>query len=76
MFRGTTIIAVRRGKQVAMGGDGQVTLGDTVMKHGARKVRWLYDDRSEYRGYRQNRKMELQVVTQASAPRLKSANIP
>ena len=44
MFRGTTIIAVRRGKQVAMGGDGQVTLGDTVMKHGARKVRWLYDD--------------------------------
>ncbi len=44
MFRGTTIIAVRRGKVVAMGGDGQVTLGDTVMKHGARKVRWLYDE--------------------------------
>jgi len=44
MFRGTTIIAVRRGKLVAMGGDGQVTLGDTVMKHGARKVRWLYDE--------------------------------
>lgn len=44
MFRGTTIIAVRRDKFVAMGGDGQVTLGDTVMKHGARKVRWLYDD--------------------------------
>ncbi len=44
MFRGTTILAVRREKLVAMGGDGQVTLGDTVMKHGARKVRWLYDD--------------------------------
>ncbi|MCD6429961.1 MAG: ATP-dependent protease subunit HslV [Deltaproteobacteria bacterium] len=44
MFRGTTILAVRREKLVAMGGDGQVTLGDTVMKHGARKVRWLYDE--------------------------------
>lgn len=44
MFRGTTILAVRRDEMVAMGGDGQVTLGDTVMKHGARKVRWLYDD--------------------------------
>ncbi len=41
MFRGTTIIAVRRDGRVAMGGDGQVTLGETVMKHGARKVRWL-----------------------------------
>ena len=44
MFRGTTILAVRRKKLVAMGGDGQVTLGDTIMKHGARKVRWLYDE--------------------------------
>ncbi|MBN2706052.1 MAG: ATP-dependent protease subunit HslV [Deltaproteobacteria bacterium] len=44
MFRGTTILAVRGNDQVAMGGDGQVTLGDTVMKHGARKVRWLFDN--------------------------------
>jgi ATP-dependent HslUV protease subunit HslV len=44
MFKGTTIIAVQRDGKVAMGGDGQVTLGDTVMKHGARKVRWLYDE--------------------------------
>ncbi|NPA25152.1 MAG: ATP-dependent protease subunit HslV [Deltaproteobacteria bacterium] len=44
MFKGTTILAVRRGEKVALGGDGQVTLGDTVMKHGARKVRWLYDE--------------------------------
>lgn len=44
MFRGTTIIAVRKGNTVAMGGDGQVTFGDkTVMKHGAIKLRKLYD---------------------------------
>lgn len=43
MFKGTTIIAVRTGRELAFGGDGQVTMGDTVMKHGARKVRWLFD---------------------------------
>jgi ATP-dependent HslUV protease subunit HslV len=37
----TTILAVRRGNDVAMAGDGQVTLGDTVMKHSARKIRKL-----------------------------------
>jgi ATP-dependent HslUV protease subunit HslV len=42
-FRGTTILAVRRGSQVAVAGDGQVTLGDTVMKHKARKVRKIYN---------------------------------
>jgi len=41
-YRGTTILSVRRGKFVAIGGDGQVTLGDTVMKGNARKVRRLY----------------------------------
>jgi ATP-dependent HslUV protease subunit HslV len=41
----TTIVCVRRGNQVAMGGDGQVTLGETVMKSNARKVRRLYRDR-------------------------------
>jgi len=41
---GTTIVAVRRGGGVAMGGDGQVTLGNTVMKGNARKVRRLYND--------------------------------
>ncbi|HLF32094.1 MAG TPA: ATP-dependent protease subunit HslV [Xanthomonadales bacterium] len=43
-YRGTTICSVRRGKQVVMGGDGQVTLGNTVMKANARKVRRLYKD--------------------------------
>ena len=38
---GTTILSVRRGKIVAMGGDGQVTLGQTIMKGNARKVRRL-----------------------------------
>jgi ATP-dependent HslUV protease subunit HslV len=41
-FYGTTILAVRRNGRVAMGGDGQVTLGTTVMKGNARKVRRLY----------------------------------
>jgi ATP-dependent HslUV protease subunit HslV len=43
-YRGTTICSVRRGKQVVMGGDGQVTLGNTVMKSNACKVRRLYKD--------------------------------
>ena len=41
-FHGTTIVSVRRGSQVALGGDGQVTLGNVVMKGSARKVRKLY----------------------------------
>jgi len=41
-FRGTTIISVRRGDKVVIGGDGQVSLGNTVMKGNARKVRRLY----------------------------------
>jgi len=44
-FHGTTIVSVRRGARVAMGGDGQVTLGNVVVKATARKVRRLYDDR-------------------------------
>jgi ATP-dependent HslUV protease subunit HslV len=40
---GTTILSVRRGNTVAMGGDGQVTVGNTVMKGNAREVRRLYD---------------------------------
>jgi ATP-dependent HslUV protease subunit HslV len=44
-FLGTTILSVRRGTAVAIGGDGQVTMGDTVMKGNARKVRRLYNDR-------------------------------
>ena len=43
-FHGTTIISVRRGDKVAMGGDGQVTLGNIVVKATARKVRRLYKD--------------------------------
>ena len=44
-YRGTTICSVRRGNKVVMGGDGQVTLGNTIMKANARKVRRLYKDR-------------------------------
>ncbi|MEZ0239140.1 MAG: ATP-dependent protease subunit HslV [Methylophilaceae bacterium] len=42
-YHGTTILSVRRGNQVAMGGDGQVTLGNVVVKATARKVRRLYN---------------------------------
>ena len=45
MFHGTTIVRVRRGPLVALGGDGQVTLGHIVVKAGARKVRKLHHDR-------------------------------
>ncbi|MGR9052093.1 MAG: ATP-dependent protease subunit HslV [Gammaproteobacteria bacterium] len=44
-FRGTTILSVRRGDKVVIGGDGQVTMGNTVMKGNARKVRRLYHDK-------------------------------
>jgi len=44
-YRGTTILSVRRGGRVVIGGDGQVSLGNTVMKANARKVRRLYQDR-------------------------------
>src|SRR3982074_3541094 len=44
-FHGTTILSVRRGASVALGGDGQVTLGQIVVKGGAKKVRRLYQDR-------------------------------
>ena len=43
-FRGTTILSVRRNNQVVIGGDGQVTMGNTVMKGNARKVRRLYKE--------------------------------
>lgn len=42
-FHGTTVIAVKRGSQVAMAADGQVTLGNTIMKGNARKVRKIHD---------------------------------
>ena len=44
-FHGTTILSVRRGAGVALGGDGQVTLGNIVVKGGAKKVRRLHHDR-------------------------------
>ena len=44
MFKGTTILAVRSAEGVAMAGDGQVTLGHTVMKHGACKLRRMHND--------------------------------
>ena len=44
-WHGTTILSVRRGESVALGGDGQVTLGNVIVKATARKVRRLYQDR-------------------------------
>ena len=44
-YRGTTILSVRRNGRVVIGGDGQVSLGNTVMKGNARKVRRLYRDK-------------------------------
>lgn len=43
-FHGTTILCVRKNGKVAIGGDGQVTLGQTVMKHNAKKIRKMYND--------------------------------
>lgn len=44
-FHGTTIVCVRRGNRVALGGDGQVTLGNIIIKGTARKIRRLYNDK-------------------------------
>lgn len=44
-YRGTTILSVRRGNTVVIGGDGQVSLGNTIMKGNARKVRRLYHNK-------------------------------
>jgi len=44
-YRGTTILSVRRDGKVVIGGDGQVSMGNTVMKGNARKVRRLYNDK-------------------------------
>lgn len=43
-FHGTTILSVRRKKQVAIGGDGQVSMGNTIVKSNARKIRRIYHD--------------------------------
>jgi len=45
MIHATTILSVRHGGRVVMAGDGQVTLGDAIVKHGARKLRRLYNDK-------------------------------
>ena len=44
MLRSTTILTVRKGKDVALGGDGQVTLADTVIKHSAKKIRKIHQN--------------------------------
>jgi ATP-dependent HslUV protease subunit HslV len=44
-WHSTTILSVRRGKEVALGGDGQVTLGTTIMKADTRKIRWMLDNK-------------------------------
>jgi ATP-dependent HslUV protease subunit HslV len=45
MFKGTTILCVRRDDSVAIGGDGQVTMGQTVLKHNAKKIRRMFGDK-------------------------------
>jgi ATP-dependent HslUV protease subunit HslV len=45
MIKGTTILCVRRNGQIAIAGDGQVTLGNTVLKRNARKIRKMYNDK-------------------------------
>ena len=45
MFKGTTILLVRRNEKVVIAGDGQVSFGNTVMKHKARKVRKMYKEK-------------------------------
>jgi len=45
VFHGTTILLVKRGNRIVIAGDGQVTLGDTVIKQNARKIRRVYNDR-------------------------------
>jgi ATP-dependent HslUV protease, peptidase subunit HslV len=46
VYHATTVLSVRHRGRVAMGGDGQVSLGQTIVKHGARKVRKVYHDRA------------------------------
>lgn len=45
MFKGTTILCVRRNGKVAIAGDGQVTFGNTVLKHNAKKIRRMFDEK-------------------------------
>lgn len=45
MFHGTTILCVRRNGRVAIASDGQVTMGDTILKHNAKKIRKMYNDK-------------------------------
>ncbi|MGA1847559.1 ATP-dependent protease subunit HslV [Deferribacter abyssi] len=45
MFKGTTIVAVKKNDKIAIGGDGQVTFGNTVLKHNAKKIRKVYNDK-------------------------------
>lgn len=45
MFKGTTILCIRKDNKVAIGGDGQVTFGNTVLKHNAKKIRKMYGDK-------------------------------
>jgi ATP-dependent HslUV protease subunit HslV len=45
LIRGTTVLCVRRENKVAIGGDGQVTMGSTVLKHNARKIRKMYNEK-------------------------------
>ena len=50
MFRGTTILGVRKSGHIAMGGDGQVSFGDTIVKHGACKIR-VFEDKKVLAGF-------------------------
>ena len=45
LIRSTTVLSIRRGEKVVLAGDGQVTLGESVIKHSAKKIRRLYNDK-------------------------------
>jgi len=45
LIRSTTVLSIRRGGSVVLAGDGQVTLGESVIKHSAKKIRRLYNDK-------------------------------
>lgn len=45
LIRSTTVLSIRRGGKVVLAGDGQVTLGESVIKHSAKKIRRLYNDK-------------------------------
>ena len=67
-FHGTTIVSVRRGGLVAIGGDGQVTLGNVIVKASARKIRKLYHDQVRSRCSSASRPSSRSIRVTSCAP--------